>query len=118
MSESYRRCCTSAAWVAEALALRLMKAEPAWDHDAFFDYCDRWMFEDETEALKTLKTGRGHGRAGLGARRQDLGRFGQCDVGHRTASAPGMPPTDGWKKQHDDSYLRTAIEKARAPKGA
>ena len=30
---------------------------------------------------------------------------------HRTA--PGMPPTDGWKKQQDDSYLKTAIEKAR-----
>ena len=55
LSESYRRCCTSAAWVAQALALRLMKAEQAWDHDAFFDYCDRWMYEDETEALKTLK---------------------------------------------------------------
>jgi type 1 glutamine amidotransferase len=32
---------------------------------------------------------------------------------HRTA--PGMPPTDGWKKQHDDSYLRTAIGKAHRP---
>jgi hypothetical protein len=77
LSESYRRCCTSAAWVAEALALRLIKAEQAWDHEAFFDYCDRWMYEDETE------------------------------------TAPGMPPTDGWKEQHDDSYLKTALEKAQ-----
>ena len=30
---------------------------------------------------------------------------------YRTAS--GMPPTDGWKKQHDDSYLKNAIEKAK-----
>jgi hypothetical protein len=28
-------------------------------------------------------------------------------------SVPGMPPTDGWKKQHDDNYLQTAIEKAQ-----
>jgi len=28
-------------------------------------------------------------------------------------AAPGMPPTDGWKKQHDDIYLKNAIEKAQ-----
>ena len=28
-------------------------------------------------------------------------------------AAPGMPPTDGWKKPHDDSYLKNAIEKAQ-----
>ena len=28
LSESYRRCCTSVGWVAQALALRLMHAEP------------------------------------------------------------------------------------------
>ena len=26
-----------------ALAARLMKAITVWEHDAFFDYCDRWM---------------------------------------------------------------------------
>jgi hypothetical protein len=26
---------------------------------------------------------------------------------------PGMPPADGWKTQHDDSYLKTALEKAQ-----
>jgi hypothetical protein len=30
---------------------------------------------------------------------------------HRLAS--GMPPADGWKKQHDDGYLKTAMEKAQ-----
>jgi hypothetical protein len=108
LSESYRRCCTSAAWVAEALALRLMKAEPAWDHDAFFDYCDRWMFEDETEALKTLK-------AEAAMDQPDWAREGKTWeafvnamwTAHR--AAPGMPPTDGWKQSHDDSYLKRAI---------
>jgi len=112
MSESYRRCCTSAAWVAGALALRLMKAEPAWDHDAFFDYCDRWMFEDETEALKTLKQD-------AAMPQPDWAREGktweawvdEMWAAHR--QAPGMPPADSWKMPHDDRYLRTAIEKAQ-----
>jgi hypothetical protein len=25
---------------------------------------------------------------------------------------PGMPPTDGWEKAHDDSYYRNAISTA------
>jgi hypothetical protein len=112
MSESYRRCCTSAAWVAGALALRLMKGESAWDHDAFFDYCDRWMFEDETEALKTLKKDADMDES-------DWAHEGKTWEGwvnvmwaiHRLAS--GMPPADGWKKQHDDGYLKTAMEKAQ-----
>jgi hypothetical protein len=111
LSESYRRCCTSAAWVAEALTLRLMQAESAWDHDAFFDYCDRWMHEDETEALKKLKED-------ARMEQPDWARAGKTWApfvnamwaAHRTA--PGMPPADGWKKPHDDSYLKSAIEKA------
>ncbi len=112
MSESYRRCCTSAAWVAEALALRLMRAEQAWDHDAFFDYCDRWMYEDETEALKKLKQDAKMDQPDWAHEGKAWEAFvNEMWAAHRTA--PGMPPTDGWKKQHDDSYLKTAIEKAR-----
>ena len=34
-------------------------------------------------------------------------------------TGPGMPPTDGWKKQHDDSYLKNAIAKElKGPTGA
>ena len=115
MSEGYRRCCTSTAWVPQALALRLMKAEKQWGHDAFFDYCDRWMYEDDKPALAAIKeaTGQDHD--------QDWSRQGQTweDFAnemwtkHRTAA--GMPPTDGWKKPHDDSYLKNAIEKAPKP---
>jgi hypothetical protein len=46
-SEEYRRANTSSSWVGEALVIRLLKAEKAWDHDAFFDYVDRWMTEDD-----------------------------------------------------------------------
>jgi hypothetical protein len=41
--ESYRRCCTSLAWVGQSLAARLMGAQARWNHDAFFAYVDRWM---------------------------------------------------------------------------
>jgi hypothetical protein len=34
-------------WVGAALAARLMRAQAAWDHDAFFDLCDRWMRPEE-----------------------------------------------------------------------
>jgi hypothetical protein len=43
LGESYRRCCTSQAWVGEALAAHLVGAEEEWGHDAFFAYVDRWM---------------------------------------------------------------------------
>jgi hypothetical protein len=41
--ESYRRCCTSLAWVGQGLAARLMGAEASWNHPPFFSYVDRWM---------------------------------------------------------------------------
>ena len=59
IGESYRRCCTSNAWVGEALAARLLHAEQLWDHDAFFIYVDRWMTEDDTKALDAIKKARG-----------------------------------------------------------
>ncbi len=49
-TESYRNCCTSIAWVGTALTARYMKAIGLWRHDAFFDYVDRWMREDDPYA--------------------------------------------------------------------
>jgi hypothetical protein len=51
-TESYRICCNAVAWVGTALAAREMKAIKRWNHDAFFDYVDRWMRKDDpyTEA--------------------------------------------------------------------
>lgn len=45
-SEAYRRANTSSSWVGEALVMRLLHAETNWNHDAFFDYVDRWMTEE------------------------------------------------------------------------
>lgn len=57
--ESYRRCCTSSAWVGQALAARIMHAEPVWNHDAYFDYVDRWMTENDAEHVQIIKETRG-----------------------------------------------------------
>ncbi|MCX6905007.1 MAG: hypothetical protein NTW03_16315 [Verrucomicrobia bacterium] len=109
-SESYRRCCTSVGWVAQALALRLMHAEQAWNHDAFFDYVDRWMHEDDDAFVKTIKeaTGKDHDK--------EWARQGQAwDAFVNEMWAKHRPtlqaPTDGWRQPHDDHYYRTALTK-------
>ncbi|HUV41464.1 MAG TPA: hypothetical protein VMW23_06740 [Sedimentisphaerales bacterium] len=47
-SAGYRVCCNATAWVGEALGALLIGAKQIWNHDAFFDYCDRWMAEQPT----------------------------------------------------------------------
>jgi hypothetical protein len=56
LGEAYRRCCTSVSWVGEALAARMLGAVGTWNHPAFFDYVDRWMTEDDTQAVADIKT--------------------------------------------------------------
>jgi len=55
LGEAYRRCCTSVSWVGEALAIRLLGGENTWNYPAFFDYVDRWMTEDDTQAVAEIK---------------------------------------------------------------
>jgi len=55
LGEAYRRCCTSVSWVGEALAIHLLHAESTWNYPAFFDYVDRWMTEDDTQAVAEIK---------------------------------------------------------------
>jgi len=55
LGEAYRRCCTSVSWIGEALTMHLMHAESLWNHPAFFDYADRWMTEDDTQAVAAIK---------------------------------------------------------------
>jgi len=95
-SEGYRRCCTSRAWVGTAMAARLMKLEPYWAHDAFFDYVDRWMTEDESEALKVM--------AGLGHKQADWAHEGQVEIQFHEAMWKKYRPTvqpapDAWRKK-------------------
>jgi hypothetical protein len=108
-SESYRRCCTSVGWVAQGLTLRLMHAEGPWGHDAFLDYVDRWMFENDAAFVKTIKQATGNDHDKDWARQgQTWDKFvNEMWAKHRAGLSA---PCDGWKQKHDDSYYRHAIE--------
>jgi hypothetical protein len=70
LGEDYRRCCTSSAWIGEALAARLIPGmQAAWNHAPFFAYADRWMTEDDTAHLATIKTQTGKDYSGLKQRK-------------------------------------------------
>jgi len=121
-SDAYRRANSSCCWVGQALALRLMKLEKAWNHDAFFDYMDRWMNEDDkpfrTEVGKAFPTDTALLDDSKGWYHQ--GNPGETWIGEmwtKYRDAEGLPPQDGWKKPHDDSYYKASIEKAEASKG-
>jgi hypothetical protein len=47
-SSDYHQCCSVLTWVGQALAARIMNAIEIWNHDAFFDYVDRWVSEPES----------------------------------------------------------------------
>ena len=72
LGEDYRRTCTSLAWVGEALALRVLHAEKAWDHDAFCVYVDRWMTEEDGQHVEEIKKAKGWDYS------QDWARQRQC----------------------------------------
>jgi hypothetical protein len=59
--DGYRGTC-SVGWPGTALAAQLMKAKALWDHDAFFDYCDRWMDHDVNPARRSIPI-EGNGRS-------------------------------------------------------
>jgi hypothetical protein len=70
LGEDYRRCCTSSGWIAEALAARLVPGvAAAWNHPPFFAYADRWMTEDDTRHLATIRSQRGKNYSGFPQRK-------------------------------------------------
>ncbi len=62
LSEGYRATC-SVGWPGTALAALLMNAKALWNHDAFFDYCDRWMEHDTFPERKCLPVAGSAGHA-------------------------------------------------------
>ena len=94
MSESYRRCCTSISWVGQALAVRLLRAEQVWNHEAFFVYVDRWMYENDEEAMAKIR----QSHSNYGGMRQGSTHFDPwIDAmwkAHRTTLEAGI---DDWK---------------------
>lgn len=56
LGEDYRRCCTSIAWVGQALAARLVGVETSWNHPAFFAYVQRWMNVDDSADVAAIRS--------------------------------------------------------------
>ena len=94
---------------AQALALRLIHAEQDWNHEAFFDYVDRWMYQNDAEFVKTIKEATGHDHDHDWSRQgQAWGPFvNEMWAKHRPELAAS---TNGWKQPHNDSYYRLAIQ--------
>ncbi|MEX0886836.1 MAG: hypothetical protein WD009_10400 [Phycisphaeraceae bacterium] len=99
IGESYRNCCTSIAWVGQALAIHLMQAQEIWDHDAYLDYADRWMYEDNTEFRARIEEATGWR---FGSQGSTWDAFVN-DMWARYRTAEGMPPIDGWRLGADTS---------------
>lgn len=53
-SEAYRRANSSSSWPGQALVIRFLHGETQWNHDAFFDYVDRWMYENDKEHRRII----------------------------------------------------------------
>lgn len=51
----YRDCCSANAWIGFVLAARLMGARELWNHDALFDYVDRYVDESRRRAATDWK---------------------------------------------------------------
>jgi len=111
---------TSTCFVAQALVLRTMKLEREWNHEAFLDYVDRWMFEEDKpfrieiakycrppysqdDYLDDSKDWFHEGYADQAWVKQLWNKF-------RSLS---LAPTNNWKQKHDESYYLNAIEKQR-----
>jgi hypothetical protein len=118
-SEAYRRCNTSCCWVGEALAMRILKLEKQWNHDAFFDYVDRWMTEDDKPfAAEIFKK--------TGDKNLVNPEKAWCHEGYtgdewvkpaweQYRTMAGMPATDGWKtaKANPDGEELPKVEEAK-----
>jgi hypothetical protein len=99
-SDGYRRCCTSRTWPGQALAARLMHLEGYWAHDAYFDYVDRWMYQEETDTFK-ITSEQGFVRVGWDPLK-DWSRQGQvedpfAEAMWRKYRQTLDAPIDGWK---------------------
>jgi len=114
-SEAYRRANTSCCWVAQALALRILKLEKEWNHDPFFDYVDRWMFEDDTKFREEInKYFPDENLVNPAKNWCHQGYTGERWVKpywEKYRTMEGMPPTDGWKRAKEGPSITPEILK-------
>jgi hypothetical protein len=92
----------------------MLHGEKQWNHDAFFDYVDRWMYEDDKAFRQEIN--KYFPDKNLVDESETWYHQGQAwepfvtEMWKLHRTDPGMPPTDGWKQKHDDSVYRAAVE--------
>ena len=104
-SEENRRISSLSGCVGEALAAHLLKAEKVWDHDAFFTYMDRWMYEDDAEFIKIIRTALGEDFDDIPSRRGMHAYPGTDtftdEMWSQYRQSAGMPPV-AFRKEIDE----------------
>jgi hypothetical protein len=109
IGNAYRVNSTQENWIGQALAARIMNAEEAWSHDAYFVEMDRWMTEPDpgygTDAAFAVQ---GHGKVQF-----------QVDLWH--AYREHLPSVAGkevkprpdtlWQKTREMKSVPVAVEK-------
>ena len=83
--DGYRVCCTSHTWVGGALAAHVMNAVTIWDHNAFFDYVDWWVYCETQTSVNT------HGNAFIGYMWDAYRGTGDITVNKPRVSPDGGP---------------------------
>jgi hypothetical protein len=92
LGEDYRRCCTSMAWVGEALVARLVPGvRTAWSYEPFFAYADRWMTEDDTQARAQIEAQIGKDYGGFPQRKAWDSFVTNMWTRYRASSAADLP---------------------------
>ena len=73
--EPYRRL-VAAAIIGQGLAARMLGLKQAWNHGAFFAYCDRWVYENDEPNRKALADAATAGKWGGNSAPKDWYPFG------------------------------------------
>jgi len=88
-ADAYRKL-NGPTWVGQALAARLMGAKGFWDHDAYFDYVDRWWGEEvegKDEKTATAEAGGEFARKMWETYRKQADEIGAAVTKKRTEGA-------------------------------
>jgi hypothetical protein len=105
--EAYRRWNHSHPWVGTKNAATIMGAKTYWDHDAFFDYIDRWMEESDDSYWSTVRA------MGLACGCGDMGTY---DIGYQQGEIPSSPFVKAmWTAYHDYVFVAEPEEPEEGP---
>ena len=75
--DPYRRL-VSYAWLSQAMAARILGLKSYWQNDAYFAYCDRWVYENDVPNQQAIRAA-----------------YEDYNSAAKSVGAPGVTPTGG-----------------------